>query len=153
MAVPTVRSVIAEFVSSVMKNLTNVWLRQCMSNGDKATPLYTWTVDRLMKTGQWRPELSVCTSSSCSPDLLIPRNTLWYGTYRVNVTVSTGVECAPASLDRSAPATTYVTGQGRGEGFQGQDHVLTGQGTVKTSHCQEQALTVPGHGKVFSVTA
>lgn len=87
-----------------------ILLLQCTSNGDGATPRYTWTVERLMPGGQWRPELAVCPNciASC-PELVVAGNTLWYGTYRVNVTVTVSVNSAAASLVRSAPATTFLT--------------------------------------------
>ena len=59
-----------------------------------------------MSDGQWRPELSVCAKNCPDSNLVIPSNTLWCGTYRINVTVSVGVNCKASSTDRSAPATT-----------------------------------------------
>jgi hypothetical protein len=58
--------------------------------------------------------LTVCLSGSTSSSLVIPSNTLWYGTYRINVTASlsnglSGSSLLPATLDASAPATTYLT--------------------------------------------
>jgi len=81
---------------------------QCTSNGASAKPLFTWTMERLMSDGQWRPELAICTSSSSSRQLVIPANTLWYMTYRINVTATVSLDGrTTASLDRSAPADTY----------------------------------------------
>lgn len=87
---------------------------QCTPTLSSQFPLYTWTVDRQVTGGSWRPELSVCVSASSSDaTLVIPSNTLWYGTYRINVTVSASTDGSilhlPASLDRSAPSTTYLT--------------------------------------------
>jgi hypothetical protein len=68
-----------------------------------------------MSPGVWRPELAVCVSASSNATLVIPSNTLWYGTYRINVTVSaasaTGGSTTPlpVTLDTSAPSTTYLT--------------------------------------------
>jgi len=64
-----------------------------------------------MSDGHWRPELSVCTSSSSSPELVVPANTLWYKTYRINVTATVTVNSNTASLERSSPATTYLAVQ------------------------------------------
>lgn len=83
-------------------------LLQCTSHGGEATPLYTWTVERLTTAG-WRPELEVCSSSSPNPDLFIRGNTLWYGTYRINASVTVAVNSTTASLARSPPATTATT--------------------------------------------
>jgi REJ domain len=60
--------------------------------------------------------LSVCVSASPNSTLVIPSNTLWYGTYRINTTVyaaspSVGgsTTLLPVVLDTSAPSTTYLT--------------------------------------------
>jgi len=47
---------------------------------------YTLKAEWLTPSGEWRPELEACLLESHSPDLIIPSNTLWYGTYRLSVT-------------------------------------------------------------------
>ena len=87
---------------------------QCTPSSGQ-NPLYTWTVERwVTSTNQWRPELSVCVSaSSVNSTLIIPPNTLWYGTYRVNVTVSASSDSTPAALPASvalsSPVSTHLT--------------------------------------------
>lgn len=84
---------------------------QCTPTSAQHQPLFTWTVDRLVGANQWRPELSVCMEASSNPMLTIRSNTLWYGTYRVNVSVSVKSSVAandPLSTDLSSPATTYL---------------------------------------------
>ena len=73
-------------------------------------PRYTWTVERLMSDGQWRPELSVCPDCvdvGCV-DLSVAGNTLWYGTYRINVTVTASCS-GTLLLGHSTQASTYLT--------------------------------------------
>jgi len=51
-------------------------------------------VDEGRSDGHPGPVVAVCPNceSSC-PELVVPANTLWYGTYRVNATVSVSISC------------------------------------------------------------
>jgi len=63
-----------------------------------------------MSDGQWRPELSVCPDCvdvGCV-DLSVAGNTLWYGTYRINVTVTASCS-GTLLLGHSTQASTYLT--------------------------------------------
>jgi len=99
-------------------------LQQC-SPSTKVTyvPGYTWTVDRLVGVNTWRPELRVCASDMSRSSLSIPPNTLWYGMYRVNLTVIVNAASSSSSSNivrrststaqqtviKSAAMTTYLS--------------------------------------------
>ena len=52
------------------------------------TPRYSWKTQWKTQGGQWRPELDVCETEMPESALTIPGNTLWYGTYRLSVTMT-----------------------------------------------------------------
>ena len=83
----------------------------CSGGGVTFAPGYTWTAERLMSDGGWRPELSVCASNMRSAALIVSGNSLWYGTYRLNVTLLvdalSGSTLSPTKT-RSIPASTYL---------------------------------------------
>ena len=57
---------------------------QCGRN--RPTALYVWQAEKYVGSF-WKPERQVCESGSFKNDFTIPSNTLWYGIYRLNVSV------------------------------------------------------------------
>lgn len=83
----------------------------CSGGGMTFASGYTWTMERLMSDGSWRPELRVCASNIRNDALIVSGNTLWYGTYRLNVTMLVGVlsgSTLSPTRTRSMPASTYL---------------------------------------------
>lgn len=71
---------------------------QCSQN--HATPLYVWEAEKLVNS-LWKPELQICESGSSRNIFTIPANTLWYGTYRLNVSVVVSQTAVPTTAHSS----------------------------------------------------
>ena len=61
----------------------------CTINDDSELKVrYTWYTDWKTEDQHWRPELEICITEASDSLLNIDVNTLWYGTYRLQVTAS-----------------------------------------------------------------
>ncbi|KAK2152744.1 hypothetical protein LSH36_320g04043, partial [Paralvinella palmiformis] len=90
-------------------------------------PRYSWKTQWKTKYGNWRPELEVCESEMAESTLTIPGNTLWYGTYKLTVTMTfrslnmisrkrrgtaqneTSLQTSPHATDDAVTPTSRVT--------------------------------------------
>ncbi len=59
---------------------------------------YTWECERKTEYNEWRPELNVCETEIANPELVIPPNSLWYGTYKLSARMTLR---KPHSLERA----------------------------------------------------
>ena len=68
---------------------------------------FYWYGERRTETGEWRPELNICSHVSASPSLVQAGNTLWYGLYRIYGRVAVHTK---SSATETAPTLyTYET--------------------------------------------
>ncbi len=68
----------------------------CQDRTSEVVPDFTWKVFRKpnpeVSDEEWRTELEVCATQLGSKDFLMPGNTLWYGTYKLTVTLGMSIK-------------------------------------------------------------
>ena len=69
---------------------------QCAIDSSFIMPDFTWKTTRKpnpeVSDEEWRTEVEVCATQLASPNFTIPRNSLWYGTYKLSVTLGLSVK-------------------------------------------------------------
>ena len=88
---------------------------QCSIDASTLKFDYTWKTARKpnpdVSSEVWRPELEVCSAQLASPNFTIPGNSLWYGDYKLTVTLGMSVkDNAPAKKKREAQNEVDLTG-------------------------------------------
>ena len=93
--------------SPIVSNRSHSILLSASSQlGCSQAPWYVWKAEKLVE-GVWKPELQVCASGSFSNLLTIPPNTLWYGTYRLDVSVIATQDGVP-TISHSAHQSIFL---------------------------------------------
>ncbi len=73
---------------------------------------YTWKTARKDNASitdtEWRPELDVCATSLSNPLFEMPARSLWYGMYRLSVTMGLSVKDFMGRKKRAAPTVVAI---------------------------------------------